>query len=142
MQFHHQKDFIFRRATGSDRGEVLELVEKSSGPEAKGELAQDFQELLQNEANLFEVALNSNGVLIASLVCAGGEWRVLAANPNFLKKELKAVLLSRVKEWAEANAGGKLALRPKLIIGDWKAFVKSQGAQILHVPSQGEFIQF
>jgi hypothetical protein len=145
MQLDHQKDFFFRPATGSDQSEVLDLVRKFGGPSATPEMTNHlkdrFVKIASDSSFLFKVALNSNGVIIGTFLCGQSEWLMLAMNPNFMKKEVKEVLFVEVKAWALA-ADGKLALASKLITGDWKAFVKSQGASIEKLSNGVEQIKF
>ena len=136
MQFKHEKDFILRRATASDQGEILSLIQKYGDLALREEMNAEFFALCQNPELVFHVALNSNGVVIAFVYTTQTEWKALVANPNFLKQELRAMLLDLVREGRPT-----LYLRPKLIVGDWKSFVKKQGAKI-EVVSGREQIQF
>jgi hypothetical protein len=156
MEFQFQKDFIFRKATASDRGEALALfqkyanlpAEKSSASETENELgaalasSPQFVQLLAQKDDLFLVALNLNGVMIGYLYCRQLEWRELVVNPNFMKKEVKEALLGEVKKWASAHAQNFIWLKPKLITGGWKAFVKNAGCKIDNAGSGKEKLIF
>lgn len=130
MQLKYLKDFIHRRATVSDQAEVKELVEKFGIGDLESFWTEDFNEICANSHLLSEVILNSNGVLIAFVLASVDEWRVLAANPNFLKTELRLFLHSLIKDWAKTHSSGKLKSKSKMITGHWKTFLKQQGVQI------------
>jgi len=133
MQFQDQKDFWIRPATASDRAEVLGLA-----PELEG----GFSSYLSNDECLFDVVLSSNGVLIGVFLCVGDEWRVLAMNPNFLKKTVRAAVMNALRDWAEKKTQGRLVLQPRVIVGDWKTFLKSQGVRFETRPDGTDEIEF
>ena len=130
MQLKFMKDFLFRRATSSDRSEILALIRNFGDSRVADVLEARFAETCADQSALFEVFLNSNGVIIALVYGNAGELVEIAANPNFLKPELRTALYSTVKEWSEKTSSGMLESRPKLISGDWKTFFKKQGASI------------
>jgi hypothetical protein len=153
MEFQFQKDFLFRLATASDRGDVLALWEKygftareiseHSPMQSVLESAVQFSNFLSQADQLFLVALNSNGVMIGCLICTQTEWRELVVNPNFMKKAVKELLLGEVKKWAIAQGNPHfIELKSKLITGDWKAFVKKMGYRIEVAPSGREKLVF
>jgi|GEM_PF-3319951 len=135
MQLRDQKSFFIRPATASDRAEVLALANESAA-----ELDAGFSSYLADGECLFEVIINSNGVLIGAFLCIRDEWRMLAMNPNFLKKEIRAAVLNQVRDWAEKKAQGRLTLKPRVIVGDWKTFLKSQGVRFETAPDGADVI--
>ncbi len=114
----------------SDQSEALALVEKHQGAEVSQKLRANFAENVNSTTSFFKVVLNSNGVVIGVLFSSPEQFEILSMNPNFLKQEVKEVLFQELGEWAKSAHGGKLKTAPRLITGDWKAFVKQSGLKM------------
>ena len=142
MQFEPGQDFFLRNTTASDRAACGEMLAQYVDEGRANRFMTEFPNLLLQKDSLFKVALNSNGVIIAMIYCLGQDWQELAANPNFLKKELKTALVNEVKNWALAHSFTWINIKPKLIVGDWKTWVKRMGLKMEKLPNGEERISF
>ena len=142
MQLKYKRDFFIRNGTFSDQPEVLALVEKHQNSEAAQQLKANFASILNQTPHFFKTLLNSNGVVIGALHASPEQFEILAVNPNFLKQEVKEVILAELKEWSLAHHAGKVKIAPRLISGDWKSFFKQAGVKMEKLSEGTEWLLF
>ena len=142
MQLKFGRDFLMRTARASDLKEVVALVLANHKTEISEQISRDFLSYIGREDLLFQVILNSNGVLIGTLLLEPTQIVTIAINPNFLRKEVRDEVTNRLKTWALEQNAGKLLVPRELSANDWKAYWKRNGLQVDEHGAGTELIQF
>ena len=141
MQLKFGRDFFMRPARGSDRNEVVALVEKEGSAELAQRLAADFSAFLVSPELYFQVILNSNGVLIGAIVAEKNKLSALAINPNFLRREVRDEVRKQLADWA-APYSNTLIVAREVIAGDWKSYLKHHAVKIESAEAGHESVLF
>ena len=130
MQLKFERDFFIRPTRGSDKGEVVGLIQKLHSTEIGAQIEGSFANLLATKDIFFKVLLNSNGVLIGGILCEKTKIVTLAINPNFLRKEVRDEVTRQLKVWADTENGGTLLVPKEIAAGDWKAYWKHNAVKV------------
>jgi hypothetical protein len=129
MQLKFGRDFLMRPARGSDRNEVVALVQKHGNASLAERMNLDFQHFLNGAELYFQVILNSNGVLIGAIYIEREKLEALAINPNFLRREVRDEVKRVLQEWAKQYSNVLIAAK-EMVAGDWKAYFKHNGVKM------------
>jgi hypothetical protein len=129
MQLKFGRDFFIRPARGSDRNEVIALIEKEGSSPVAVRVGEDFLGFLNRPELYFRVILNSNGIMIGAIVIEKNKLEALAINPNFLRRELRDEVKNQLSDWAIPHAN-RLVVAREIIAGDWKSYFKQNAVKI------------